>query len=51
VNVNSIFQPHALVVLWASGHNGWDEVGPNHPFLYVRIQVPLRPYLAAALPP
>jgi hypothetical protein len=30
---------------------GWDGVGPDHPFLSVRIQVPLRPCLAAALSP
>jgi hypothetical protein len=30
---------------------GWDEIGPNHPFLSVRIQVPLRPCLTVALLP
>jgi hypothetical protein len=30
---------------------GWDEVGPDHPFLFVRIQVPLRPCIAVAFPP
>jgi hypothetical protein len=30
---------------------GLDEVGPDHPFLSVRIQVPLSPCLAVALPP
>jgi hypothetical protein len=30
---------------------GWDEVGPDRPFLSVRIQVPLRPCLAILLPP
>jgi hypothetical protein len=30
---------------------GWDEVGPHHPFLFVRIQVPLRPCIAVAFPP
>jgi hypothetical protein len=29
---------------------GWDEVGPDHPFLSVRIQVPLRPCLEVVLP-
>jgi hypothetical protein len=29
---------------------GWDEVGPHHPFLSVRIQVPLRPCLEVMLP-
>jgi hypothetical protein len=29
---------------------GWDEVDPDHLFLSVRIQVPLRPCLAIALP-
>jgi hypothetical protein len=30
---------------------GWDEAGPDHPFLSVRIQVPLRPCIAVAFPP
>jgi hypothetical protein len=30
---------------------GWDEVGPHHPFLFVRIQVPLRQCTAVAFPP
>jgi hypothetical protein len=29
---------------------GWDEVGPDHPVLSVRIQVPLRPCLEVVLP-
>jgi hypothetical protein len=29
---------------------GWDEVGPDHRFLSVRIQVPLRPCLEVMLP-
>jgi hypothetical protein len=29
---------------------GWDEVGPDHPFSSVRIQVPLRPCLEVMLP-
>jgi hypothetical protein len=29
---------------------GWDEVGIDHPFLSVRIQVPLRPCLEVMLP-
>jgi hypothetical protein len=30
---------------------GWDEVGPHHPFLFVRLQIPLRPCIAVAFPP
>jgi hypothetical protein len=30
---------------------GWDEVGPDYPFFFVCIQVPLRPCLAVAFPP
>jgi hypothetical protein len=30
---------------------GWNEVGPDHPFLSVRTQVPLRPCLAVVLAP
>jgi hypothetical protein len=29
---------------------GWDEVGPDHPLLSVRIQVPMRPCLEVMLP-
>jgi hypothetical protein len=29
---------------------GWDVVGPDHPFLSVRIQVPLRLCLAVMFP-
>jgi hypothetical protein len=29
---------------------GWDEVGPDHPFLFVRIQVPLRLCITVAFP-
>jgi hypothetical protein len=36
---------------WPVPAKGWDEVGPDHPFLSDRIQVPLRPCLAVALPP
>jgi hypothetical protein len=30
---------------------GWDEISPDHPFLSVRTQVPLRPSLRVALAP
>jgi hypothetical protein len=36
---------------WTVPAKGWDVVGPDHPFLSVRIQVPLRLCLAVALPP
>jgi hypothetical protein len=51
----------ASTSFWSALHNfarhnrpvpakGWDEVGPDHPFLSVRIQVPLRPCLEVMLP-
>jgi hypothetical protein len=36
---------------WPVPAKGWDEVGPDHPFLIDRIEFPLRPCLAAAFPP
>jgi hypothetical protein len=36
---------------WPVPGKGWDEGGPDHPFLCVRIQIPLRPCLAVVLPP
>jgi hypothetical protein len=36
---------------WPVPEKGWDEVGPGHPFLSVRIQIPMRPWLVDALLP
>jgi hypothetical protein len=45
----------ASTSLWSNLHDrpvpakGWGEVSPNHPFLSVGIQVPLRPCLEVVL--
>jgi hypothetical protein len=43
--------PCMILLDWPVPVKGWDEIGPDHPSLSVRIQIPLRPCLAITLPP